>query len=146
MQEPWRNLVLFVLAAASGASAQEPATLEYGKVVKFFSPALNEERRLNLLLPPGYDNGTARYPVIYLLDGSAHEDWFHAASLFDFLATYGVMPSTIVVGVSNVDRKRDFTMPPANERDRKSAPTAGGALTFLKFLEADLVPYVTAHY
>src|SRR5262245_15347234 len=125
MQELRRIPLLFVLAAASSALAQEPATLEDGKVVKFFAPALDEERRLNVLLPPGYEQGTARYPVIYLLDGSAHEDYFHAASLFDFLATYGVMPRTIVVGVSNIDRKRDFTMPPANAEDRKSAPTAG---------------------
>ena len=137
-------MVLALLSAP--AFAQEPATLEFGKIDRLFSKALNEERRLNVLLPPGYAQSTARYPVIYLLDGSAHEDYFHAASLFDFLATYGVMPPSIVVGISNVDRKRDFTLPSSVAEDRKAAPTSGGALKFIAFLESDLLPYVAARY
>jgi predicted alpha/beta superfamily hydrolase len=139
-------MALVGVMSTSFVVAQEPASLEFGRVVRFRSETLNEERRLNVFLPPGYRTGAARFPVIYLLDGSAHEDYFHAAGLFDFLATYGEMPASIVVGISNVDRRRDFTMPSSNPADLKAAPTSGGATRFVRFLEADLIPYVTSHY
>lgn len=138
--------LLLVALFAAPAFAQEPATLTYGTIARFHSAALNEDRRLNIFLPPGYEKGSAHYPVIYLLDGSAHEDYFHAAALVDFLATYGVMPATIVVGISNVDRRRDFTMPSSVTAEVKASPTSGGAAKFIAFLERDLIPYVTSHY
>lgn len=138
--------LLLLCAAAPRLAAQEPPTLAFGTVARLPSKALGEERRINVLLPPGYATSGERYPVFYLLDGSAHEDYFHAASLVDFMATYGVMPKTIVVGISNVDRKRDFTLPSADEEDRKAVPTGGGAEKFVTFLEKELIPYVDAHY
>lgn len=137
---------VYALLYSTGAFAQEPASLTYGKVAVFRSEVLNEDRRLNVLLPPGYDTGTEKYPVIYLLDGAAHEDYFHAAGLFDFLATYGVMPPSIIVGISNVDRRRDFTMPSSDPADLKSAPTSGGAAKFVGFLASELIPYVRKNY
>lgn len=141
-------LLLFsgLIAAAPPLAAQEPPTLAFGSVARLASKALGEERRINVLLPPDYEKSGLKYPVFYLLDGSAHEDYFHAASLVDFMATYGVMPQTIVVGISNVDRKRDFTRPSANEEDRKMVPTSGGADKFVAFLETELIPYVNANY
>jgi hypothetical protein len=134
----------------SGASpapqAQILPSLQFGTSVVMHSKVLNEDRRLNVYVPPDYAKGAAKFPVIYLLDGSATEDYFHAASLFDFLATYGVMPPSIVVGVANVDRQRDFTRPSRSAEDRKAAPTSGGADAFVKFVSDDLEPYVDAHY
>ena len=146
-----KQLALIAIATCtmlgpSSRAAQEPASLTFGNVAVLRSEVLNEDRRLNVLLPPGYDAATGTFPVIYLLDGSAHEDYFHAAGLFDFLATYGVMPSTIVVGISNVDRRRDFTMPSSDPADLKSAPTSGGAAKFVAFLEKELIPYVEKNY
>jgi hypothetical protein len=142
-----------VLAAMIGflilpavSQAQEPATLTFGVIDHLHSEKLGEDRRLNVLLPPGYEGSTERFPVIYLLDGSAHEDYFHVASLIDFLATYGVMPKTIVVGISNVNRQRDFTPPTKDPKDKESAPINGGADKFVGFLEAELIPYVNSHY
>jgi predicted alpha/beta superfamily hydrolase len=134
------------LAAPASLLAQEPPTLTFGTIAKISSKILGEERRINVLLPPGYEGSSEKYPVFYLLDGSAHEDYFHAASLVDFMATYGVMPKTIVVGISNVDRKRDFTKPSKDEGDTKLAPTSGGAEKFVAFVEKELIPYVEANY
>lgn len=139
-------ITALTLAPAPSVRAQEPPTLTFGRIDHVQSKGLGEDRRINVFVPPGYHKGTARFPVIYLLDGSAHEDYFHVASLIDFLATYGVMPDTIVVGISNVDRKRDFTLPSKDEKDLASAPTSGGAGRFVSFLETELVPYVEAHY
>ena len=35
----------------------------------FRSHALGTTRRVSIYLPPGYDDSTARYPVLYLQDG-----------------------------------------------------------------------------
>jgi predicted alpha/beta superfamily hydrolase len=131
---------------SSGAAARQSPSLEFGKTAVLHSAVLAEDRRINVFLPAGYDAGTKTYPVIYLLDGSANEDYFHAAGLFDFLATYGVMPPTIVIGIANVNRQRDFTMPSSDPADLKAAPTSGGAMKFLSFIERELIPYVSAHY
>ncbi len=138
--------LLFPVATPAAVPQQVPKPLVFGTPVVFHSAVLGEDRQLNVLLPAGYGAGDKAYPVIYLLDGAANEDWFHAASLFDFLETYGVMPATIVVGVANVDRQRDFTMPSSDPEDLKAAPTSGGAEKFIDFVERDLIPYVGVHY
>lgn len=139
-------LSLVLLAAVPLAASEEPPTLTLGTVEHLRSQVLGEERRLNVFLPPGYAGSAERYGVLYLLDGSAHEDYFHITSLVDFLATYGVMPPVIVVGISNVDRKRDFTPPSADPEDRAAVPTSGGAGKFIDFLARELLPWVEAHY
>jgi uncharacterized protein len=135
-----------LLLCASISRAQEPPSLTFGVIDRVHSEKLGEDRRLNILLPPGYEKSSERFPVVYVLDGSAHEDYFHVASLIDFLATYGVMPKTIVVGISNVDRQRDFTRPSKDPKDVESAPTSGGADRFVGFLETELIPYLNSHY
>jgi predicted alpha/beta superfamily hydrolase len=139
-------VALSILASAAPSPAQEPPDLTYGSVVRLQSKVLNEERRINVFLPPAYEKSSNRFPVLYLLDGSAHEDYFHVTSLIDFLATYDAMPATIVIGISNVDRRRDFTPPSEDEKDRAAAPTSGGADKFVSFLETELIPYVDSHY
>jgi uncharacterized protein len=128
------------------SAAQQPPPLELGRSEIVRSEVLNESRTINVLLPAGYEKGEARYPVIYLLDGGAYEDWFHAASLFDFLSTYDVMPPHIVIGIGNVDRRRDFTRPSTDPADLKAAPTSGGAERFMDFVERELVPHVEKTY
>lgn len=139
-------LAISILASAALSRAQEPPDLTYGSVARLQSKVLNEERRINVFLPPAYEKSSNRFPVLYLLDGSAHEDYFHVTSLIDFLATYDAMPGTIVIGISNVDRRRDFTPPTEDEKDRAAAPTGGGADKFVSFLETELIPYVDSHY
>ena len=139
-------LVWMLPLGALRVQAQGLAPLEFGAPASLHSRVLNEDRRINVRLPAEYGTGARAFPVIYLLDGSADEDYFHAASLFEFLATYGVMPPTIVVGIANVDRQRDFTPPSNDPADLKAAPTSGGAAKFITFLERELIPYVDSHY
>ncbi|MFD1048251.1 alpha/beta hydrolase-fold protein, partial [Kibdelosporangium lantanae] len=35
----------------------------------WFSPALDRSKRVNIMLPPGYTEGTRSYPVLFLLHG-----------------------------------------------------------------------------
>jgi uncharacterized protein len=119
----------------------------FGVVDKIASTELAELRTLNIYLPEGYNKDSARlYPVIYLLDGSANEDYPHIAGLVQFLNMSELMPKSIVVGIANVDRKRDFTFPTTIEADLKDYPTTGKSARFMAFIEKELQPYIQNNY
>jgi uncharacterized protein len=112
-----------------------------------YSAQLKEQRVLNIYLPDGYSPDSAtRYPVLYLLDGSAHEDFIHIAGIVQFLNMIGDLPKIIVVGIANVDRKRDFTFPTTVAADKKDFPTTGGSAAFIAFMEKELQPFIQKQY
>jgi predicted alpha/beta superfamily hydrolase len=120
-----------------------------GTTHTFQSAVLNEERKLNVYLPASYHPDSAKsYPVIYLLDGSGDEDFIHVAGLVQFLTFpwIDLMPESIVVGIANVDRRRDFTSPSDNEQDNIDLPTNGGAGAFTRFLREEVQPLIEATY
>ena len=123
--------------------------IEIGSSISIFSASLNETRTINVYLPASYSKeSTASYPVIYLLDGSLDEDFIHIAGLVQFstFAWAQLIPESIVVGISNVDRKRDFTYPTTNAKDKKDFPTTGGSEKFIAYLENELQPFMAKEY
>ncbi|MFK7922858.1 MAG: alpha/beta hydrolase [Bacteroidia bacterium] len=119
----------------------------FGVVEKIQSKSLFEERTLNIYLPQDYDPDSAQtYPVIYVLDGSANEDFPHIAGLVQFLNMYELLPKSIVVGIANVDRYRDFTFPSRDKEDIEALPTSGGAAAFMAFVEDEVIPLVAERY
>ena len=56
------------------------------------------------------------------------------------------MPKSIVVGIANIDRRRDFTFPTTIEKDKKSYPTSGSSEKFIAFLEKELQPFIEKKY
>lgn len=138
---------------ASAQNAELPTTttapFSIGTTHTFQSSILQEERKLNVYLPASYHPDSAKaYPVIYLLDGSRDEDFIHVAGLVQFLSFswINLMPESIVVGIANVDRKRDFTSPSDNERDNAELPTNGGAGAFTQFLSKEVQPLIESTY
>lgn len=150
--------VLTVLALCASTAFSQPGTtkqsatsrpLVLGQIDEIISEELNEKRLLNIYLPDGYNpKDTVTYPVIYLLDGSADEDFIHIAGLVQFNSFEWVsrVPKSIVVGIATVDRRRDFTFPTTIETDRKAYPTAGHSDRFISFIDKELQPYVRANY
>jgi predicted alpha/beta superfamily hydrolase len=115
----------------------------FGQRYEMHSDILGEDRVLNVLLPAEYTDSTANdYSVIYLLDGAVGEDFFHAAGLLRYFDDHGMMPPTILVGIVNVDRKRDFTYPSNDPRDQRDFPTTGGSAKFIDFLQNELPAFV----
>ena len=113
-------------------------TFSIGETFTFTSSKLAEERIVNIYLPMDYaNNSTKEYPVIYLLDGTADEDFIHIAGLVQFgtFPWIDMLPESIVVGIANVDRKRDFTYPTNNAEDKAAFPTTGSSAAFMDFLE-----------
>lgn len=112
-----------------------------GETVVLNSEILQEERTLNIYLPEKYE-ASKDYPVIYLLDGSANEDFLHVVGLVQFFNLQFHMPETIVVGITNVDRKRDFTFHTDIKELNDAFPTTGSSEKFIAFLEKELQPFV----
>lgn len=120
-----------------------------GETIAFSSETLGENRQLNIYLPQGYTENTAQqYPVIYLLDGSKDEDFIHISGLVQFgsFSWIGMIPESIVVGIANVDRRRDFTYPTRNKKDKKDFPTTGKSAEFIDFVEKELQPLIEKQY
>ena len=125
--------------------SQEKKDFKIGEILELDSKILNEKRILNINLPQEF-NPEERYDVIYLLDGSASEDFLHVSGLVQFFNLQFKMPKTIIVGIANIDRKRDFTFPTTIENDKKAYPTTGGSEKFIEFLEKELLPFIDQKY
>ena len=147
-----RTLLLLTLLVASVAQAQRtqpPVPFIIGVTESFHSTVLGEDRLVHIHLPPGYAADTAvHYPVIYLLDGSADEDFLHVVGGLQFASFPWVkwMPPSIVVGIANVDRMHNFTHPTSIAAAMEQFPTSGGSAAFQQFLSSELVPFVEANY
>jgi hypothetical protein len=51
-----------------------------------------------------------------------------------------------VVGIANVDRRRDFTFPTSVVQDKKDYPSCGASGNFISFIEKELQPYIERQY
>ncbi|MFW0736911.1 alpha/beta hydrolase [Flavobacterium sp. T12S277] len=129
------------------AETKKPFVL--GVIDEIQSKELGEKRILNIYLPEGYKaEETTKYPVIYLLDGSADEDFIHIAGLVQFNSFEWInqVPKSIVVGIATVDRRRDFTFPTTIEKDQKRFPSSGHSDKFIAFIEKELQPFIEKNY
>lgn len=120
------------------------------------SKILKETRVINIYLPEGYSaESDEKYPVIYLLDGGVEEDFVHITGLVRYNTQPWInrFPKSIVVGIENIDRKKDFTflVPNLDFVDRigfqkDQFPTYGGSSSYISFLEKELQPFIASKY
>lgn len=116
--------------------------LVIGTVDSLYSEVLAEQREIWVHLPENFDQ-SKKYPVIYLLDAPAH---FYVVTGMLKRLTPLQMPESILVGIVNTERTRDFTPTRVSfSRGRKTAES-GGAANFLKFMEKELLPYIDDKY
>lgn len=146
-----QQLLLLVISITTYAQVKKVQSkpLIIGNIDQLYSNVLAENRVLNIYLPEGYkDTGSTRYPVIYILDGSIDEDFFHIAGIVQYnnFPWINRVPKSIVVGIANVDRRRDFTGPTKFAIDKQLAPTGGGSAKFISFIEQELQPYINKKY
>ncbi len=111
-------------------------------------PAPQPYRRIRVWVPLGYDEDTAQWPVLYLLDGqnlfenaSSYSGEWQVDERLSELKKAG-RPVPLVVGVDNggMDRIAEYTLFPH--------PKYGGgkAAEHLCFLTESVLPYVEKHY
>ncbi|MAT90745.1 MAG: esterase [Flavobacteriaceae bacterium] len=142
-------IVFLLLFQTTVAQKTTVTPFTIGETLTFNSKVLSEERKLNVYLPLSYkDSVHKNYPVIYLLDGSADEDFIHIAGLVQFgsFPWINMIPESIVVGIANVDRKRDFTFPSNNELDQTEFPTSGASANFIRFLTKEVAEIIQEQY
>jgi predicted alpha/beta superfamily hydrolase len=142
----WRRGLIAGLVIAAGAAVVYSTWRADRLTLR--SRALGERRSVLVRLPPGYDESSDRYPVLYLLDGGDRRFWSRdeplysrARALLDRLEGRAV-PRTILVGVANRDRVRDMT--PVERPDLYVG--GGGAGAFLRFLTDELAPFIDGRY
>lgn len=115
-------------------------------VDSIFSKTLSESRDFWVRLPDNFQpDNDEKYAVIYLLDGFSLESTLEAV-YGNYWGHY--LPHMILVGISNrSNRTRDLTTSQIKMR-RGSAMDSetGGAETFTKFMEKELIPYIDSKY
>jgi len=118
-----RAALAIVMLSASGAAAQ-------ARTVRHASASLGSERIFSILLPAGYADSDARYPVVYLFHGGGQDHTaFMARAMFPALA-----------------RKQEaiFVMPAADRN--YSAMSADSQARYNAYVASELVDYVDANY
>lgn len=148
MKKLIHTLFLVTICFVAGRAQTETLSstpFSIGEVRVIKSAVLDEQRTLNIYLPNSF-HADSIYPVIYLLDGSIDEDVLHIVGLVQFFHLMYGMPDFIVVGITNVDRKRDFSFE-TNLKDLTTKyPTSGGSEKFIEFIAAELQPYIASTY
>lgn len=117
------------------------------QLITINSVILGEKRNIYIQLPEGYDQAKRRYPILCVLDG----EWLYEivrANLryYSEHEVLGILfPQTIIVGIENVDRDRDY-VPTPDSRDPPQFKTAGKADEFAEFLSQELFPFLEQEY
>jgi predicted alpha/beta superfamily hydrolase len=142
-------LCLIACASAQAKDAPRPSTANerVHVLAPMTIPGLGRERTIRVYLPPGYEAGDTRYPVLYLHDGQ---------NLFDdatsFVGEWGIDESLdalakdglpfIAVGIDHGGDKRLNELSPWG--NAKYGPAEG--IAYLEFLAKTLKPYIDANY
>jgi uncharacterized protein len=139
--------VFFFLPSVSTNASDKRVPLVIGEIFTIDSKILNETRRINVYLPPGYaQSKDMRLPVLYMPDGGMAEDFLHIAGLVQVSVTNETMRPFLLVGIENTQRRRDLTGPTKNEKDKKIAPVVGESAAFRRFIRDELMPQVKKRY
>ncbi|WP_299122506.1 alpha/beta hydrolase-fold protein [uncultured Winogradskyella sp.] len=113
-----------------------------GTVDSLYSEILKEQREVWIQVPEETDS-SRKYPVIYVLDAS--KNFYSITAMLKQLIPWKI-PNSIIVGITNTDRTRDFTTTNVPFQRGHESKTSGGARNFLKFIEKELKPFINSKY
>ena len=155
-------LALAAALAASGCAPRAHPVPRSPSRIDMFDIAMPElggrQRTIRVYLPPGYDGGDARFPVLYLQDGQQlftagpYGDWLVDETL-DSLVNSGRMRGLIVVGIYNSERRWDEYGPWRNthmlawvDASWSRAAEGGEGAAYVAFLANTLKPAIDRRY
>jgi enterochelin esterase-like enzyme len=101
----------------------------------YFSQVTSQEEPYRVYLPPGYDQGDRRYPVLYLLHG-----WPYDEAHWDMLGVDEVADQHIVAGLLHPF----IIVLPGADASGLYVTTSGGSGSFEEQLVNELMPHVDA--
>jgi len=134
------------LVDVAGAAFMDTEDVPHGAVsaVTYYSKSLQKFRRLHVYTPPGYETGSQKYPVFYLLHGAGDSDdsWTSVGRagfiLDNLIAAHKAKPMVVVMPAGHTARQG------------QGGPPAAGGLgfndDFVKDFENDIMPLVQARY
>ncbi len=162
MRKIYTIAIASLMISVGNAQSKGPLAIEktgslvIGHSESIFSTVLNEKRTINIQLPDDYDEKKRDgYPVIYILDGGMKEDFMHIAGIVRYNTQPWInrFPESIVVGIENTDRKRDFSFAVENldflkrmNFDEQYFLSYGGSSAYISFLEKELQPHIESSY
>ncbi len=127
-----------------GAEFMDTRDVPHGAVAAatYYSGVLKKWRRLHVYTPPGYDMGSGKFPVFYLLHGAGDcdESWSSVGRagfiLDNLIAAKKAKPMIVVM--------------PAGHVSQTTAGRGGGGRgapdQFIDEFSSDIMPYVETHY
>jgi enterochelin esterase family protein len=148
------STVLFM--PATSLLAQEPDVPAWQQVravphgvvqrLEYRSKSIHKRREALVYLPPGYDGGADRYPVLYLLHGAGGDEsvWserMQANVILDNLIADGELEPLVVVMPHGFTNRM-----PNDERPRTAAAYKTEMEEFAVDFVSDLVPLVESRY
>ena len=150
--------ILIVLSSGllGHRSGPPQASISNTEVHDLNSSFADQEYRLLVALPPGYDQSEQRYPVLYVLDADAFfgtiTETARLLPLENFFLGHRVVPNLIVVGIAYPGgpaemiekRGRDFT--PTAEHGGNAQSEPDGAALFFRFLKEQAAPFIDQTY
>jgi len=109
-----------------------------GKVIK----QTIENRACNIYLPPKYEDGLKRYPVVYVLGGE------EMSKIMEPFEPHFALDCEefILVGIASDNWNNEFSPWKAEKVFKKEEPFSGGAKDFLLFLEEKLKTYMDENF
>jgi enterochelin esterase-like enzyme len=123
--------------------------------VWYKSPVLNLTRRMYVYTPAGYENGTGKYPVLYLLHGAGGDEdaWTtlgRACQILDNLIAQGkARPMIVVMTNGNANQAAAPGEAPSVNVLSAQVPSNPASMANGKFEESvvkDVIPYVESHF
>lgn len=100
-----------------------------GRIERLAVPG-DDKRKVQVYLPPGYAEGAARYPVLYMQDGSESIELGRAAETADRMISAGKIEPFVIVFIDPFDRMKEYW---ADDR-------------FADWMTQTLVPLVDSRY
>lgn len=121
----------------------------------YLSKTTGQLRRIFVYTPPGYDQSTSRYPVLYLQHGAGEDeagwsDQGHENFILDNLIATGKAKPMIIVNENGMTGVHLQPPPPQPASTRISAPIRElmqeGFTLFDRVVSNDLVPFIDANF
>jgi enterochelin esterase-like enzyme len=129
-----------------GSNFMDTRDVQHGAVaeVTYFSKSLQRFRRMHVYTPPGYESGTERYPVFYLLHGAfdCDDSWTSVGRagfiLDNLIAAKKAKPMVVVMPAGHTG---PFLFGPA-----AAGSTRPAVDEFMQDFLNDIMPYAESHY
>jgi enterochelin esterase family protein len=144
-----------IILPGTGSAALQPRPVPHGTMTSmwFRSTEMKVERRMIVYTPPGYEGGTAKYPVLYLLHGSGgdEEAWptmgIANVIMDNLIAENKALPMIVVM--PNAYWSETASLDVAGVRSAPPPGVGSGTQDFAPHERAlidDIVPFVERHF